>query len=100
MFLTYGNIVRTLYLALFAAASILSFLNYHTNAVVIAGLSLLGFIAFDIICYFRKKIEPIKAIESTPEVQELRAKQDALEAKFNTVASDIGLAKISAAMRR
>jgi len=100
MRLTYGNIVRSLYLVLFTTASIVSFLNFHTNAVVVAGLSLVGFISFDIICYLRKKLEPAAIIDINPELKKLTDKQEALEAKFNTVANDIGLAKIGATFRR
>ena len=97
--LSYSKLVRTLYLVLFTASSIISFTHYHTNAVIIAGLCLVGFISFDIVCYLRKKLEPAVIIVD-PKIDNLIAKQEALEAKFNTVANDIGLAKIGAAFRR
>ena len=98
--LTYSKLVRALYLVLFTIAAILSFINFHTNAVIIAGLCLVGFIAFDIICYFRKKLEPVGIPDINPELEKLMAKQDAMEAKFNTIANDAGLAKLAAAFRR
>ena len=100
MRLTYGNIVRTLYLVLFTISALMAITHYHTNAVSIAALCLAGFIAFDIICYLRKKLEPAVIPDINPEIAKLVAKQDAMEAKFNTIANDAGLTKLAAAFRR
>jgi hypothetical protein len=99
MKLTYGKFVQALYLVLFAVSSILSLFQFHTNAVKIAGLSLLGFIVFDILCYFRKKI-PAVPRDLAPELERVAAKNAELEAKMNLIVNDIGLAKISATIRR
>lgn len=98
MRLTYGNLVRSLYLILFTASAIISFLNYHTNAIIIAVLCLIGFIAFDIICYLKDKNKPSPSIN--PELEKLIERQTELESKFNTVANDAGLAKLASSFRR
>jgi hypothetical protein len=100
MRLTYGNIVRVVYLVLFIISSIVALAHYHTNAVIISALCLVGFIAFDIICYFRKKIEPVIIPDINPELKRLLEKQEAMETKFNTIASEAGLAKLASTFRR
>jgi len=98
--LSYPKVVRGVFLSAFSLSSIMACTHYHTNSVSIAGLSLLGFIAFDIVCYLRKKAEPIPVVDINPEIAKLVAKHDAMEAKFNTIANDAGLTKLAAAFRR
>ena len=96
--LTYSKLVRTLFLVLFTVSAVISFLHFHTNAISIAILSLVGFVAFDVVCYLRKRLEPV-IIQTHPDMDKLIAKQEALESKFASVSNDIGLAKIGAAFR-
>ena len=98
MRLTYGNLVRGIYLVLFIISSTHSIIHYHTNAVVISILCLIGFIAFDLICILKDKYKPADPIN--PDLDKLLQRQLELETKFNTVSNDIGLAKIGAAYRR
>lgn len=98
MRLSHGKVVRSLYLVLFTASSIISFIKYHTNAPIIAILCLIGYIAFDIVCLFKdkQKSTPIP----NPELEKLIERQNELEIKFNTVANDAGLAKLASSFRR
>ena len=98
MRLSHGKVVRSLYLVLFTASAIISFTKYHTNATTIAILSLIGYIAFDIICFLKDKYKPSPSIN--PELEKLIQKQAELEAKFNTVANESGMAKLAASYRR
>lgn len=98
MRLSHGKVVRSLYLVLFTASAIISFIQYHTNATIIAILCLIGYIAFDIICLLKDKQKPIPT--SNPELEKLIERQNELEVKFNTVANDAGLAKLASSFRR
>jgi hypothetical protein len=98
--LSYQKLVRALFLVAFSLSSIMACTHYHTNSVVIAALSLAGFISFDILEYLKKKAEPIIAVDYSPELAALAARQDAMETKFNTIANDAGLTKLAAAFRR
>ena len=95
--ITYGKIVRALYLVLFTASSIISFFNFHTNAVTVAGLSLVGFIAFDVICQLKK---PTPAPDHSAAVKELQDKLNRMDEEFKSIKGDIGVAKIGAVIRR
>jgi hypothetical protein len=98
MRLSHGKVVRCLYLILFTASSIVSFIKYHTHAPTIALLCLIGYIAFDIICFLKDKSKPVPSIN--PELQKIIERQNELEVKFNTVANDAGLAKLASSFRR
>ena len=100
MKLTHGKLTRALYLILFTASAITSLFQFHTNAVKIAGLSLLGFIVFDIVCFLRDKAKQSELQSLKPEVDKLVARNAELEAKFNTVVNDAGLAKIGSMIKR
>ena len=97
--LSYPKVVRGVFLSAFSLSSIMACTHYHTNSVSIAGLSLAGFISFEVLGFLRKKILPVPA-DLSPEIAKLIAKQEAMETKFNTIANDAGLTKLAAAFRR
>lgn len=98
--LSYPKLVKGIFLLSFVSSSVVSCLQFHTNAIQIAGLSLVGFIAFDVVCFLRDKSKPAPAPDMSPELEKIKARQEELEVKFNTVANDISLAKVGAAFRR
>lgn len=96
MRLTYGKFVRSLYLLLFTVSSIVCFFKYHTNAGLIAILSLIGFIAFDIICQLKKKDVP----DFSKEIAELKEQNSQLNKDFQDIKANISIGAMAAAIKR
>ncbi len=98
MSLSYPKVVRGLYLLLLTVSSVISFTKYHTNAVAIAVLSLVGFIAFDVMCYLRDKNPPMKDL--APELAKLKEAQDKLNTDVNDIKNDHSIAALASTFRR
>lgn len=93
----YHKIQRGICLALFAASSILSCIQYHTNAVVIAGLSLVGVIAYDVVCYFK---DVTKVKDFSEDIARVEASQIDLIAKVSDIRNDATIGKLAETFRR
>lgn len=93
----YHILQRSACLALFVTSSIISFFNYHTNAVVIAGLSLIGVISCDIVCYLKDKT---KVKDFTPEIENIQALQEDLIQKVADIRNDASIGKLAETFRR
>ena len=84
-------------LALFVIASVYSILHYHTNAVSIAALSLLGVIAYDVVCFFKQKAE-VK--DFGPEIEKLRADNVEVLTKLKDIRDDASIGKLAETFKR
>ena len=84
-------------LALFVISSIYSILHYHTNAVSIAALSLLGVIAYDIVCFLKQKTE-VK--DFGPDILQVKAENAAVLEKLQDIRNDASIGKLAETFRR
>lgn len=92
MNLTSGNHIKVLYLLLFVASSILSLVKPSTHSVVIAGLSLVGFVAFDAICHLRDKY---KVKDLGPELEALKAQVAGMDVVVKEIKNDHSVSKLA-----
>ena len=95
MSLTYPKTVRGLYLLLCLSSSVVACLNNSYPAVFICLFSILGFVAFDVICYF-KDINN----KSDKDVLELHNKINEVAKDLNEIKSDHSLAHLAATFKR
>jgi hypothetical protein len=92
--LSYGKVVRTSLFLLLAASVLLSL---KTSSPIQAGIiSLIAFIAFDVICLFKQP----KLKDHTETIQALVDKNIELERTIKDVKGDISVVKISAGLGR
>lgn len=96
MRLTNQNYMKAVYAFLFVSSSISSY--FHPHLIPIAGLSVLGFIAYDAINFFREKHKPMKDLQ--PEVTELQVQILSLQEQFKDIKNDQSIAKIGNVIRR
>lgn len=81
-------------LSLFIASSIASYFNPHM--LYIAGLSLVGVIAYDIMCFLREK----HGKDHSPELAQLKQVQNELVEKVQAIRDDASLGKLAETFRR
>lgn len=93
----YHKLQRGACLALFVVSSVISCYQYHTNAVIIAGLSLIGVIAYDIVCYLKDKNAPK---DFTAQVKELQEKLEVTSQHVKEMKDDVSVAKLANSFRR
>lgn len=96
MSLTYGNLVRGTYLVLFSASSLVCLIKPSEHSVIVAALNLIGFIAFDVVCQFKKKDSP----DHTKEIAALKEQNAQLERNFQVIRDNISVASASGMIRR
>lgn len=94
---SFHKLQRAACLSLFVASSIISFIQYHTNAVIIAGLSLIGIIAYDIVCYFKGQLQ-IK--DYSGRIDAMEASQQDLIDKVSDIRNDASIGKLAETFRR
>ena len=91
----YHKIQRATVLALFPIASIASYFKPHL--IPIAGLALIGVIAYDIICYLKQKTE-VK--DFGPEIERLKAENIQVLEKLQDIRNDASIGKLAETFRR
>lgn len=102
MSLTPGNLTKGLYLFLFTLSSTVSLFKPSPQSAIIAVLSLIGFIAFDVVCQLKRK-----ELKDSPEILELKAENkkladeiDYIGNQFNVIKDNISIGSVAAAFRR
>lgn len=93
----YHKLHRGACLSLFVISSVYSLFHYHTNAVAIAGLSLIGVIAYDVVCYFKDKS---KQIDYSADIASIKASQEDLATKVGDIRNDASIGKLAEAFKR
>jgi len=93
--LTYGKVVRSSFFLLFLASSALCLRAPQCQSGLIAILSLIAFITFDVVSSFRRPAYKDFSIE----FEALRKKNEELEEQFKGIKSDLSIAKISTAFQ-
>lgn len=96
MKLTYGNLVRGSFLLLFLISSIQCLAKPGEQSGLIAILSLIGFVCFDVVCNFKRP----KYKDFSNEIQQLEDKNKQLEEQFQQIKGDISIVKIGATINR
>ena len=81
-------------LALFVTTSIASYFKPHLISV--AGLSLIGVIAYDIICYLRVKSAPK---DFGPDIEVMKEQHAATYQMIKEMKDDVGVAKLANSFR-
>lgn len=81
-------------LALFVISSIASYFNPHM--IYIAGLSILGVIAYDIVCFFKEK----HGKDFGPEIERLRTEVETTSQQIKEMKDDVSVAKLANTFRR
>lgn len=82
-------------LSLFVSSSIASYFNPHM--LYIAGLSILGVIAYDIVCFLKEKSD-VK--DYGPEIEKLRAENVQVLEKLQDIRNDASIGKLAETFRR
>lgn len=93
----FHKLQRGVCLSLFLVSSIISFTNYHTNAVIIAGLSLLGVISYDVVCFLKDKTA-IKDFSS--DIEQLKASHVELAGQLQDIRNDASIGKLASTFQR
>ena len=93
----YHKLQRGVCLALFLTSSILSCIQFHTNAVIIAGLSLIGIIAYDIVCFFKEKH---KFVDYGADIEQIKASQVELSGQVKDIRNDSSIGKLAETFKR
>jgi hypothetical protein len=93
----YHKLQRLVCLVLFAVSSVLSFFQYHTNAVHIAAISLIGVIAYDVVCYFKGQLQ-VK--DHGADITRVEAAQEELIKKVQEIRDDSSIGKLAEAFKR
>lgn len=93
----YHKLQRAVCLVLFAVSSVLSFFQYHTNAVHIAALSLVGVIAYDVVCYFKGQLQ-VK--DTSADVEILKASVLEVTSQMKDIRNDASIGKLAEAFKR
>jgi hypothetical protein len=96
--ITYSKLVKGIYLLLLTSSAVLSFIKPNPQTGLIAILSIVGFIAFDTICYLRDKNPPMKDL--APELQELREAHAALATALGEIKNDHSIAHLASTFKR
>lgn len=91
----FHKLQRGICLALFTIAGAYSLYNPHVFKT--AALSLIGVIAYDIVCYFKQKTE-VK--DYGPELERLRADNIEVLEKLQDIRNDASIGKLAETFRR
>ncbi len=91
----YHKIHRGVCLALFTVSSIASYFNPHM--IYIAGYSVLGVIAYDVVCFFKQKTD-IK--DYGPEMEKLRQDNIQVLEKLQDIRNDASIGKLAETFKR
>lgn len=91
----FHKIDRGARLSLFIISSIASYFN--PNMLYIAGLSIFGVIAYDIVCFLKEKSD-IK--DYGPEIDRLRAENIVVLEKLQDIRNDASIGKLAETFRR
>ena len=89
-YLSYGKVVRASFLLLFLISSILCLTIPGEQSGLIAILSLIAFIAFDVTCAFKRP----KIKDQTEDIEQLRKEYNELHEQFKIIKDDLSVAKI------
>lgn len=84
-------------LSLFVISSLYSIVTYHTNAVSIAALALIGIIAYDVVCFFKQKND-VK--DYGPEIEKVKAENVAILEKLQEIRNDASIGKLAETFKR
>jgi hypothetical protein len=90
----FHKLQRGVCLALFLSSSIVSYFNPHM--ILIAGLSLIGVVAYDVVCYLKEKSKPK---DFGPEMEDLRGKLEQTVLHVQEMKNDVSVAKLSNSFR-
>lgn len=96
MRLTHGNLVKAMYLVLFLLSSLLCLFKPSTHSGLVAILSLVGFIAFDVICQIKGKSVP----DLSKEVASLEAQNAKIEKDFQVIKDNISTVSAAGLFKR
>jgi len=91
----YHKSQRGICLALFSVAGTYSLYNPHVFKT--AALSLIGVIAYDIVCYFKGKSTQV---DYAPAIEALKVQHDETAAHVKDMKNDVGLAKLGSTFRK
>lgn len=91
----YHKIQRAVVLALFPIASVASYFKPHL--IPIAGLALIGVIAYDIVCYLKEKNAPK---DFTNQIKELKDELTVTSQHVREMKDDVSVAKLANSFRR
>lgn len=91
----FHKLQRGVCLALLVISSICSFFKPHL--IPIAGLSLLGVIAYDVVCFFKEKT---KVHDFGPEIAALKSRQDEIYQQVKEMKDDTSVAKLAHTFRK
>lgn len=91
----FHKIHRGICLALFLASSIASYFKPHL--VSVATLSLIGVIAYDIICYLKEKV---KVTDFSFDIKALQENQDVIAQHVKEMKDDVSIGKLASTFKR
>ena len=91
----FHKLQRGVCLALFLISSVASYFNPHM--LYIAGLSIFGVVAYDIICYLKGKAAPK---DYGPEIEEMKFKHEQTFQMIKEMKDDVSVAKLANSFRR
>jgi hypothetical protein len=91
----FHKLQRGVCLALFIISSAASYLNPHM--IYISGLSILGVISFDLICFLKEKTSPV---DHAPEIERLRNENILVLQKLQDIRNDASIGKLAETFRR
>lgn len=92
--LSYGKVVRASFLLLFLISSLLCLFKPGAQSGLIAGLSLIAFVAFDVVCALKRP----KVKDQTEDIEALRKEYQELHVQFKSIKDDLSVAKIGTAL--
>lgn len=82
-------------LSLFISSSIASYFNPHM--LYIAGLSILGVICYDVVCYLKEKSVPK---DYTQEIEEMKVQHAETYQMIKDMKDDVSIGKLASSFRR
>lgn len=91
----YHKLQRAVCLALFSLASVATYFKPHLAS--IAALSLIGVIAYDIVCYFKGQLQ-IK--DNSSDVELLKASHVELAQQVQDIRNDASIGKLASTFKR
>lgn len=91
----YHKLQRGVCLALFLASSVASYFKPHL--VPIAGLSLIGIVAYDIVCFFKEKH---KFVDYSADIAQIKASQVELSGQVQDIRNDSSIGKLAETFKR
>lgn len=91
----FHKLQRGVCLALFVISSVASYFNPHM--LYIAGLSILGVISFDVVCFLKEKTA---VVDYGPEIERLRKDNIMVLEKLQDIRNDASIGKLAETFRR